>query len=534
MERARAQLQEAANSNNLAALDAAIAHGETVLSAIRTAGAPARTQSLAMTSSSPDIQKWRSRAEQAAAKVERLEGIQQRARAEAAQAKRAEEEWLHKAQQARSKAQKLAERRSDNMDSLEEQKRALKARLEANEEKIQRVEALESSDEDRAAKRAALEEQVPVYPSHTDTLRQMYGAGRNSADHKVQELEGELERQIREYKDAREMMSHESAEDKQRAKEKQLMDEINHIKQARMALIHSHPAGSRGRVQRAPALGREMSEKARLIAKERKINEEIASLDGVGASSGGAEDEDYEPKVDNEVSRALQDQEEMPDFERYKSRGTSQLAKVHMHKKHISVLQGFESALGDSKEDAKAAMKTVSTPARAAAQGRLPGVNSYSWWSEKSAKVAAKKAQLAAIRNRIRQETHKQVAKTNCHNLYSCIGSMFSGVEDSSKLSRANSAVMHHQLQVQLAQHKTRSSSHLAADHDVSTHTVLQNPQAPLLGLLAGSTHTHTHKLPGVVESRWGGSKFFDRLFGAPATQHGVPLKKAHGKLHLG
>ena len=534
VERARAQLQEAANSNNLAALDAAIAHGESVLSAIRTAGAPARTQSLAMTSSSPDIQKWRSRAEQAAAKVERLEGIQQRARAEAAQAKRAEEEWMHKAQQARSKAKKLAERRSDNMDSLEGQKRALKARLEANEEKIQRVEAMESSDEDRAAKRAALEEQVPVYPSHTDTLRQMYGAGRNFADHKVQELEGELERQIREYKDAREMMSHESAEDKQRAKEKQLMDEINHIKQARLALIHSHPAGSRRRVQRAPALGREMSEKARLLAKERKINEEIASLDGVGASGGAAEEEDYEPKVDNEMSRALQDQEEMPDFESYKSsRGTSQLAKGHMHKKHISVLQGFESALGDSKEDAKAAMKTVAMPTHAAAQGRLPGVNSYSWWSEKSAKVAAKKAQLAAIRNRIRQETHKQVAKSNCHNLYSCIGSMFSGVEDSSKLSRANSAVMQQQLQMQLAQPKTRSSSHLAADHDVSTHAVLRNPQAPLLGLLAGSTHTHTHKLPGVVESRWGGSKFFDRLFGSPATQHGVPLKRVHDKPHL-
>jgi len=525
VEEARAQLQVAANSNNLAALDAAIAHGESVLKTIRSAGQPARTQSLAMMSS-PEVDKWRSRAEQAAAKVERLEGIQQRARAEAAQAKRAEEEWMRKAREARSNAQKLVARRSDDVDSLEEQKRKLKARLEANEAKIRRVEQMEGSDEDRAAKRAALEAQIPVYPSHTDTLRQTFGAGQSAGDRKVNELEGELERQIREYKEAREMMSHKSREDEEHAKEKHLMDEINHIKQARMALIHSQPTGSRGRNQdRAPALGREMSEKQRLLAQERKINAEIAQLDGTSARGGG-EDEDYEPRVDNEVSRALQDQEEMPDFESVGSRGTSKLAKAHP-KKHISVLQGFESALGDSKEDAKAAMKT--TPKHAAVGGRLPGVNSYSWWSEKSAKVAAKKAQLAAIRHRIREETHKKVAKTNCHNLYACIGSMFSGVEDSSKLSRANDIVMHRQLQ--LAQRRPHPASHLAADHDVSTHTVLKDPQAPLLGLLAGSTHTHAHKLPGVVESRWGGNKFWDRLLGTPAQQHGVPLKKVHPKL---
>ena len=184
VEEARAQLQVAANSNNLAELNAAIAHGEGVLRAVRSSGQPARTQSLAMMSST-EVQKWRSRAEHAAAKVERLEGIQQRARAEAAQAKRAEEEWMHKAREARSKAQKLAARRSDDVDSLEEQKRALKARLEANEAKIRRVEQMEGSDEDRAAKRVALEAQLPVYPSHTDTLRQTFGAGQSSGNRKV-------------------------------------------------------------------------------------------------------------------------------------------------------------------------------------------------------------------------------------------------------------------------------------------------------------------------------------------------------------
>ena len=112
---------------------------------------------------------------------------------------------MHKAREARSKAQKLAARRSDDVDSLEEQKRALKARLEANEAKIRRVEQMEGSDEDRAAKRVALEAQLPVYPSHTDTLRQTFGAGQSSGNRKVNQLEGELERQIREYKEAREL-----------------------------------------------------------------------------------------------------------------------------------------------------------------------------------------------------------------------------------------------------------------------------------------------------------------------------------------
>ena len=89
------------------------------------------------------------------------------------------------------------------------------------------------------------------------------------------------------------MMSHKSREDEQRAKEKHLMDEIDHIKQARMALIHAQPASSRGRApQRSPSLGREMTQKQRLLAKERKINAEIAQLDGTSARSGG-EDEEY-------------------------------------------------------------------------------------------------------------------------------------------------------------------------------------------------------------------------------------------------
>lgn len=120
-------------------------------------------------------------------------------------------------------------------------------------------------------------------------------------------------------------------------------------------------------------------------------------IDGVRAD---ADDEDerllQSPKVDNEVSRALEDQQEMPDFDSVGSRGSSKLAKVQGgNKKHLSVLQGFEYALGDSQENAKKAESDV--PKKAVVKGHLPGVNAYSWWSNKSAKIAAKKAQVEIL-----------------------------------------------------------------------------------------------------------------------------------------
>jgi hypothetical protein len=58
----------------------------------------------------------------------------------------------------------------------------------------------------------------------------------------------------------------------------------------------------------------------------------------------------------------------------------------------------------------------------------------------------------------------------------------------------------------------------------VAARQVLQNPQAPLLGILSpASYHAHSQKLPGIVESRWGGSKFFDRLFGNSSRQADTP-----------
>lgn len=252
---ARAQLQEAANSNNLEALDAAIEHGERVLSVVRSGNAPALTQSLALVSAS-EVAKWRHEADDAAAKVEKLQGIQARARSEANQAKHAEQEWMDKAREARSEAQKLAARRTASVDSLEEEKRKLIARLETNEAKIQRVEAVEGEAESRAAQRsaeqravyereqhreiaeqrAALSEQRPLSNSDTNKLRQTYGY--DSEGRKVKNLEAELQRQIGEYKEAREVVSHNSQKKKEQRKEKELMDEIQHIKHARVALMH--------------------------------------------------------------------------------------------------------------------------------------------------------------------------------------------------------------------------------------------------------------------------------------------------------
>jgi len=76
-----------------------------------------------------------------------------------------------------------------------------------------------------------------------------------------------------------------------------------------------------------------------------------------------------------------------------------------------------------------------------------------------------------------------------------------------------------------------KGGSKLAAldeDNSVSTKKILQDPQAPLLGLLQGSSKEHTNKLPGVVDNRWDGNKFWDRLLGTPAKQGGVPLKHVH------
>ena len=73
-----------------------------------------------------------------------------------------------------------------------------------------------------------------------------------------------------------------------------------------------------------------------------------------------------------------------------------------------------------------------------------------------------------------------------------------------------------------------KPGSRIAGDNEVSTKQVLQDPQAPLLGLLQGSTHAHTRKLPGVVDNRWGGNKFWDRLLGSSVKQQGTPLKHVH------
>jgi hypothetical protein len=140
---ARLQLAQAEHGDNLAKLDAAIAQGESVLKTIGV-GAHARTQSLAQVRPA-DVDTWLEKAEAAGAKVEGFEAMRSRTRSEAARIKRAEEDWMKQAKEAKERAQQLAAHSSSSVESLEDEKRALRAQLDANEAKIRRVEALEGA-----------------------------------------------------------------------------------------------------------------------------------------------------------------------------------------------------------------------------------------------------------------------------------------------------------------------------------------------------------------------------------------------------
>ena len=538
VEQAREQLHKALRSHSLAALDEAISQGESVLKTIRSPDGSARTQSLAMvdSSDSSDVQ-----------------------------------DWLGRAQHARSKAQQLATLSSDGVEALQAEKRRLKEKLQSNQERIERIEAYEDAAHAQRAPESveaaeAGEDEMAAHeamPDVEDDSRSEEEPQSEDADTErsvVHSLEDELQRQVAEYKEAREIEARKEREQEEEhteehIKERQLVDEINHVKQARLALMQSdgvpkarvlqaQPHGPRpleqarmDRVQTgAQSRGRRIAEakyhssslvseqrvKQMLEAKERRIHAELAKLDKEGGSG---------PTRDlRGAARAA------PAPESGKiAHGTP--VEAARDKKHMSVLQGFEMALGDSQENAKKALHAGASAAAAhhpvVGKDRLPGVNAYSWWSQKSARIAAKKAQLAQIRKRLRamQETKRRAAKTNCHNLYACISSMFSGGEDSNKLAHADRLVQAHRQQKLAAFHggKGAYSGHWrpASDVRVSRGTIMDHPQEPLLGILAGSSHSRTNKLPGVMENRWGGTKFWDRLLGEPATPHGTPVEEA-------
>ena len=325
---ARLQLAQAEQGDNLAKLDAAIAQGESVLKTIGV-GAHARTQSLAQVREvrPADVNKWLEKAEAAGAKVEGFEAMRSRTRSEAARIKRAEEDWMKQAKEAKERAQQLAAHSSSSVESLEDEKRALRAQLDANEAKIRRVEALEGAAS-------------PPEVTESSTVRS---------------LELELQRQIREYQEAKKEKAI-SVHAQERAKEEQLVDEIHHFKNARKALLRSSSlrAWGRGRGRgryrgfSSGSLDDMQLDRARLQAERRRIQHEIARIDDEHVAAQG-----------------------------HAARGGHAAGSAAAKVKHMSVLQGFEKALGDEPESAKAALASTPTAALAAhsAGNKLPGVN---------------------------------------------------------------------------------------------------------------------------------------------------------------
>lgn len=192
------------------------------------------------------------------------------------------------------------------------------------------------------------------------------------------------------------------------------------------------------------------------------------------------------------------------------------------------IVGAFDKALGDSVEMAKDAGhergKIAAGPRHA-----LPGIVTDSWWAappketphELQAQAAAKRAAVSK--------------KRDCHNLYACVGSFFTS--DGGKGRGGKADVLH--LGEVLRPHKPhavaakQAGDKVEGDHLVSTATVEENPQEPLLRALMPSASTHTSKLPGVAENRWGGSKFWSRLLGIPAShakhaEHRKRMKLTH------
>jgi hypothetical protein len=217
---------------------------------------------------------------------------------------------------------------------------------------------------------------------------------------------------------------------------------------------------------------------------------------------------------------------------------SSSRATARQHKRGRAVVGGgdsgdaggivgaFDNALGDSVEAAKDVGKDKKgkkgTDARAHS---LPGIVTDSWWTappkETPEELRAKEAAKAA----------KKAKKRDCHNLYACVGSFFSSGSGSSGKSQD---VLHLGEKLQhgkVADSTPEGGGHKrgknkksgvgkdAGDDMVSTSAVEQNPQQPLLSALMPSKETHTSKLPGVAENRWGGAKFWSRLLGMPASQ---------------
>ena len=189
------------------------------------------------------------------------------------------------------------------------------------------------------------------------------------------------------------------------------------------------------------------------------------------------------------------------------------------------IVGAFDNALGDSVEAAKDVGKSKKGKGKEARAHSLPGIVTDSWWTappkETPEELRAKEAAKAA----------KKAKKRDCHNLYACVGSFFSsdsgGSGKSEDVLHLGEKLRHGKVVDATPEgggHRRGKNKNAGGDKDagddmVSTSAVEQNPQQPLLSALMPSKETHTSKLPGVAENRWGGAKFWSRLLGMPASQ---------------
>jgi len=225
-------------------------------------------------------------------------------------------------------------------------------------------------------------------------------------------------------------------------------------------------------------------------------------------------------RLEGEIAKYRRARHELVSRMQRKIAAGAALRRGHATHESHSVLDGVESALQDSALPAAAVGKAKKAGKASSDADRLPGVNQFSWWSA----PPAKKEDEAQLTEEFLHKAHERGTaqrKGGCHDLYTCVDSMFGG-KRKSKLEQANEAwrvrnLRQKRLAAEQAAREAAIKGKVGEDSLVSTSQVEEHPDAPLLGVLAGDSHQHDSKLPGVAENRWGGSRFWSRLLGAPS-----------------
>jgi hypothetical protein len=402
---------------------------------------------------------------------------------------------------------------------LENEKAALRRSLEENEQEMKSIENAERQDERKLQYRRLsganpASDTMEVAASHHDVDRDDDAEDADPSDQgddpEVQKLERELRRQKREYQEAR--LSYEEREKRRDnhaeiEKERELEREISHYRYARHEIMHSMgPGGGDSRQLRDS----EVSERR---GNERREREEAERRERGRDHADNHNDDEHERDDDSVAS--VSDESRNKGHPHEQHRGPA--AKHERESDYASIVGSIKSSLGDNVMRASDVGRSQSHHHHARA---LPGINTDSWWQQQP------KLTEQQIKRKQAVEKAKEMAKPKeCHDLYSCVGSFFT---PSGKKGGGKSDVLH--LDEQL-HHKTKPEdlsvgSHIAGDNLVPKSDILNDPQKPLLSALMPSTSTHTSKLPGVAENRWGGTKFWARLLGTPIQKKHAEHRK--------